>query len=393
MIQYSFSTMLMAVLSTNIILLITSLCFCHKSLLVSVGYKMFMLLLGIAFLRCIFPFQFSFTTNIALCAPLSYAVSLFCHTLFTIGSFNISLWTVTELVWLIGIAVNLRQFVKRQSDFHYYVITHSTDITQEGSYSAILDEICGQKPNPFRVLELPGLQIPVLYGMRSPSILVPVGMDISEYDLHYLLSHEAAHYFHRDILVKACLSLMTIIFWWNPACYLLKEQLDAILEMRIDHAVAGDTADTIIDYVNCLISVAAFSPDKTAGGNRKSGSSIALLDSNFYNNLMNRYHILCVKPKPCAKLLHMALLALTVSLYLLSYLYIFEARYIPPNQSATTIEASSENTYAILREDGLYDIYLGDFQVDTVSDLTYYPADMPVFKSLDEVPEELLIHY
>lgn len=82
-----------------------------------------------------------------------------------------------------------------------------------------------------------------------------------------------------------------------------------------------------------------------------------------------------------------------ITIYLVSYSFILEARYILPEENETTVELTIDSTYAVLNEDGLYDIYYGDYIINTTQELNYYPSDMPVYDSLEEVPEELRVHY
>lgn len=389
MLQYSFSTVLMAVLSSNIIIIFTAVCFCRKDLLVSIGYKMFALLLGIAFLRFAFPFQFSFTTNLVFPDTLSRGISFLRYYFYQSEYINISIWGIFESVWIIGILVRLGIFVIRHLAFNHRVVWQSRNLTDDERYSHLLDEICGDGPNPFSVYELGGLKVPVLYGIRHPRILVPAGMEMPERELRYLLSHETAHHYHHDILIKLGLSLLTIIYWWNPACYVLKAQLDAVLEMRVDNYVAGDNFDSKFGYLNCLVYVAEHTVDQAEKSIKLPESSIALFNLKQYSALTNRFDVMGGEPKPYARVLHVTALAMTVALFLFSYFFIFEARYAAPEEDMQTVDLSGPSTYAVLNDDNTYDVYYGGYQMDTVDTLDNYYEGMVVYDSLDEVPAEL----
>ena len=388
MIQYSFSTVFMAFLSSNLIIVFTAICFCNRDLLVSFGYRMFALVLGITLLRFVFPFQFSFTKNIVLSNSLSHIISRIGHTRFMIDSLRISLWSIFEFIWIMGILVRLALFVKDELVFNHQVVWESINLTNDERYSRLLDEVCGDRPNPFWVFGLEGLKVPVLYGIRHPRILIPAGLEMPENELRYLLSHETAHHYHHDILIKLGLSLLTIVYWWNPACYALKAQLDAVLEMRVDNRVAGDTYDSKHGYLNCLVYVAEHKTDPTAKRIKLPENSIALFNMKKYNTLTNRFEIMDGEPKPYAKLLHVTVLAMTIAIYLFSYFYIFEARYFTPRDEAT-IEMSAYNNYAVLNENGTYNIYYGDILLETADSLESYPEGTPVYQNYDEVPAEL----
>lgn len=388
MLEYSFSTVLMAVLSSNIIIIFMAACFCHKNTLVSIGYKMFALLLGITFLRIALPFQFSFTTNVTLTPLLSQAISFFRERRFVIGSFKYSMWNICEFIWLVGILVKMTKFIKDHLVFNHWVVWYGIDVTEEGYYSQLLDEICGDAPNPFCIIELQGLDVPMLYGVRHPRILIPIGMKMSESNLRYLFAHETAHHFHHDILIKTGINLLTIAYWWNPACYVLKAQLDAVLEMRIDDQVSGNTFDSIREYLKCLIFVADLGNDKTGKHIKAPSNTLSLAKARFFNNTVNRFHMMGETPRPYARLLHVFAFALTVSLCLLSYFFIFEARYATPKESMTTIDLSAPGTYAVINEDNTYSIYYKGYLLETVDSLEHYSEDTPVYNSIEEVPSE-----
>ena len=94
--QYSFSTVLMAFLSSNLIIVFTAVCFRHKDLLVSFGYKMFALLLGLTFLRFVLPFEFPFATNLVFPEILSRAVSFLRYPFYQSEHIRTSIWSIFE---------------------------------------------------------------------------------------------------------------------------------------------------------------------------------------------------------------------------------------------------------------------------------------------------------
>ena len=389
--EFSLSTMLMAVFSSTIIIIFTAVCFCNRNLLVSFGYKMFAVLLGITFLRVVLPIQFPFTANIVLPDSISQAVALFRRPLYTVGPYVISRWGIFEIVWAIGSLAGLSIFLTRHLIFNHQVVWNSRNLSSDERYCRLLEEICGDRPNPFWVFELNGLEVPVLYGIRHPRILIPAGLEIPDKELRYLLSHEATHHYHHDILIKLGLNLLTIVYWWNPACYVLRAQLDAVLEMRVDNRVAGSTFDSRFGYLNCLVYVAEIDVDRKVKRIKPPANSIALFNLRRFNSLTNRFDIMGRTPKRYAKPLHIAALVVTVSLYLLSYTFIFEARYFAPEQEATVRDTSSTGFYAVLSEENRYDIYFGNYLVETVDTLENHYGGMIVYNSLEDVPDELRV--
>lgn len=389
--EFSLSTMLMAVFSSTIIIIFTAVCFCNRNLLVSFGYKMFAVLLGITFLRVVFPFQFPFTSNVILPRFLSQIIANIWHTRFRVGSLGISIWSIFELIWVIGILIGTAVFITRQVVFNHQVVWNSRNLSSDERYCRLLEEICGDRPNPFWVFELNGLEVPVLYGIRHPRILIPAGLEIPDKELRYLLSHETTHHYHHDILIKLGLNLLTIVYWWNPACYVLRAQLDAVLEMRVDNRVAGSTFDSRFGYLNCLVYVAEIDVDRKVKRIKPPANSIALFNLRRFNSLTNRFDIMGRTPKRYARPLHIAALVMTVSLYLLSYTFIFEARYTGREKGVVARDTSSTGFYAVLSEENKYEIYYGDYLVDIVDTLENYYDGMIVYNSLEDVPDELRV--
>ncbi len=74
---------------------------------------------------------------------------------------------------------------------------------------------------------------------------------------------------------------------------------------------------------------------------------------------------------------HCLLLAL-ILLFLLSYVYIFEASSPPTVDIEDSVEPTAENSYFIKNEDGLYDFYLNGTYIETTDSLQYYPDDIPI---------------
>lgn len=392
MLYYSFSTVLMAFLSSNIIIIFTVICFCHKDLLVSFGYKMIALLLGITFLRFVLPFQFPFTLNLVFPELFSRAISFLRYNFYQSEYINISIWSILELVWIVGALVRLVIFIKDQLVFNHWVVWYSINLTNDEHYSRLLDEICGDSPNPFCVFELSGLKVPMLYGVRNPRILVPAGMELQEEELRYLLSHETAHHFHHDIVIKLGVSLLTVVYWWNPACHILKAQLDAILEMRIDDYVTDDTFDSKRGYLRCLVRVAEDKTDRAVKHIRVPDNSIALFNPKNFNTLTKRFEVMSGEPKPYARFLHVTALVITAAVYLFSYAFIFEARYATPEENMASVDSLDPSIYAVSMEDNTYDVYYNGFLLDKGSTLEQYPEGIAIYNSMDEVPPELRVY-
>lgn len=65
-------------------------------------------------------------------------------------------------------------------------------------------------------------------------------------------------------------------------------------------------------------------------------------------------------------------------------LFIWEAFVIPTSDHGTPFfTLTDENAYAILKEDGTYDLYLYDSFLENVNSLDGYMTSLPVYKKED----------
>lgn len=379
--NFSFSSVYMAVISSNLLLIILTLCFLNKKIMVNAGYKLLALFIAFTLIRFLLPFEFSFTYTLNLPEWISAIIVAIRHPWFYIGTYGVSPWTVLQAIWLSGFAIKLVRYIITQRKARYYILSHMWDVTKNERYQSILSEICREKgkPNHFTIVEVEGIQSPLLYGIRQPHILLPKDYELSDADLYYVFAHEAAHHFHHDLLAKTVIHFIDMIYWWNPFCRILVKQTDGILEMRIDDIVTVSKDRTVNNYIACLLNLADYNPkacplsldvcmplwviDKPKGYYTKDESIIT-----------RRFDMLQKSGEKKNHVLNLVLLLSVLSIYLVSHAFIWEAFYTPPEVEENTLAPSDDSVYAIEREDNTYDIYINGKYMETVDSLEYYPG-------------------
>lgn len=382
MLQSSISTILMAVITTNIFLALLTLFFCDANLMVRAGYKLLALLAAFSILRFVLPIELPFTITIPLPPLVSDVIVLIYGELFTFRGQFVSLWMLFKLVWALGFILGLVRYVLSYLRARRYIVLFGKAIGHKEPYRALLDQICGERGrrNRFTVLEMPGLHSPVLFGFLSPKILLPEGLALPERQLYYVLHHEASHHFHHDLWLKNAIKLISLVYWWDPFCILLNKQADTILEMRIDDSLTRSDSVRTGEYMNCLIDM---SENALRRAPLPKTFTMSLLPAG-RSPLKNRFLMLTDnqgKPHPA---LHAAILLFTVSVYLLSYAFVPEAcvsmeHFASVHVGDNSIPFPVGNGYAVHKGDGTYDIYFLNTYVETVDSLAYYPKDIPVY--------------
>ncbi len=388
-VQTSLSTVMMAVVTTNMFLILLALCLMNKKLLVRSGYRLLALFALFTALRFVLPVELPFTLTLKLPYSVSQIIAR-CHDrLFHFGGQSISLWQLFKIIWGIGFVITVAIHLFSYYRSTKYIILHGKELTKTEPYKELLDEICASKKrtNLFRVIELPGLDIPVLFGLIHPRILIPENFNLSKQNLAFILQHEATHHFKHDLWLKNIIKIITLAYWWDPFSWLLNRQADVILEMRIDNSLTTQSAEVTHDYMQCLIDISELAGKrKLLPGNLTMG----FFRSN-RKDLRNRFRLMMANQSKPSTVWSLLLVSIALGIYLLSYAVIAEG-YTPARECITNADLNetvpslgnlmfptADNSYFIDNEDGTYDFYMNGKYWETVGSLDFYSEDIPVY--------------
>lgn len=381
MLNYSFTTVLMAVLTSNLIIIAIAICFRSNKILLSVGYKLLAVFLIFTLIRFVFPFEIDkmfvlgIARNIVLPEFLSIIISYFVKAVVKPFGFKISLWTLFEVVWVVGIVYQVVHYLRELYKYEYFVACWSDDATEEEPYRTCLAKACGDRKNRFQLLKLPGIPSPCLYGIRRPRILIPANMKINDQDLYYVLRHEVSHHYHHDLVIKRIVSILCMLYWWNPVCSVFQKQVDKLLEIRIDDSLVQNDPKVSLEYLSALVHIV----ENMDGSIKGSNNFIVSLSQKNSSALAQRFEMVCNKKPRANILLSVGLLALIIVMYIGSYLITFENRYLIESEDVENTAALVDAIYAVPRDDGTYDIYYGEFFIENVETLINQAPDIPVY--------------
>lgn len=372
MLEFSFSSVYMAVISTNLLIIILTFCFRNKKIMINAGYRLLWVFAVLTVVRLLLPFEFPFTKTLHIPEIISKFIVWIRHPFIYIGSFDVDCWKILLLVWVSGIIVFFIRYIRLQNISRYRILANQMEVTTDKHYQILLNRVCSEMKhqNHFRIFEVEGLTIPHLFGVFAPCILLPSGHSYSDEQLYYIMMHEASHHFRHDLLIKQIVNVINILYWWNPFCRTLVSQTNIILEMRIDDAVTNTNPEKIKEYLHCLIELAE---SKITSITLSDSNSISLLPEN-EEVLVERFEMLIASSHKKKHLLNLILLFSVISLFLLSHLFILETPYYTDEVKESTIAITQENTYAIMKEDGTYDVYGFGLLLENTESLDYYPG-------------------
>ncbi len=371
--EYSFSTVYMAIIASNILLILLTCFFRNKNIMINAGYRLLAIFIVLTIIRFLLPFEMPFAKRILFPEWISAYITPIRHIWFTIGSIDVTIWLFLQIIWAIGFVVKLVPYIRLQLQSRYYILSHMWDVSHKEPYQSLLDTICAEhkRKNTFCVAEVTGLKIPVLYGIIKPYILLPKEQNLTEEELYYILAHEASHHFHHDLITKFLVRLIDMIYWWNPFCRVLTKQTDMILEMRIDDVITDSEKHSIQDYLRCLIQL----KESITESNPVSDAVSMPLFSSYADDsedLVKRFEMLVSSNQKKKHSLNIAFLILVLSLYLSSYTFILEAFYATPENIEDTFTPTEAGFYAIQKEDNTYDIYYDNLFIENTDSLEYY---------------------
>ena len=393
MLHFSFSTVLMALLTSSVLVGLITVVFHNENTLACAGYKLLGVFVGLTVIRLIFPFEFPFTANINFSSTLSEIVTIFRKPQIQILHTTFSLWNLFEIIWIIGIIFNIIRYINQHRRAHDYILKYGHDHTKDIRYKTILDTICirHNKKNIFRVMELPNMNIPIIYGLKNPYIILPDNLSISEDQLYYVFYHEAMHHFHHDFLIKSIIRLFSIIYWWNPAFTILYKQTNTLLEMHIDEIITHKETDITDKYAECLLymkknSIKHSSQPMSDFLKKESCYLVQSQDKDFKRRLVMLLRDFAIPKKVFTSIILTVLMA---GIYLSSYFIILETYYyLPQFIEEPSFVPDEDNTYFIQDDAFHYDIYINGIYTETVDSLEGYPDGIKIYNKQGELIHE-----
>ena len=378
MIELSFYTILMAFLTSTVLFSLSCIFFSSSKRILNVGYKTIAFISFLSILRLVVPIDFDFTAILPM-IELAKQISFFiCQHRIAFFSIRLSIWDILLVIWLIGILFQLILYWRQYKQIDRIVIQTGKNVSYHSNYMKAFQsiQISYGISQQLPVYEIPMLSSPMLFSIRNPRILLPAENNYSDDDLHFIFRHEMTHFLHHDLLYKFFFQLLFIVYWWNPLKYILKRQVNNLLEINVDSSLTQNFEDAI-PYMECLIKI----KKQCAVSNKNYFDSCTLSISNIKEGSLEKRFQLLAHPSKQPHRFSGIFILISISIFLSSYFVTWEP--LPVDNSSTMNEQdfilTEENAYAILNEDGTYDIYLYGEYLETVTSLKYYDSSLPVY--------------
>lgn len=221
------------------------------------------------------------------------------------------------------------------------------------------------KTASFRVVQGREITVPFIFGLWRPVIALPEA-GLSEEEWYYILSHEMAHYYHRDLWLRSACEILHMVYWWNPFVGLLRSRLIVFQERHIDAEITQKLdEERMLDYLSCLIKMAKLRPavhEETWVAGFHGRAQLQDRISRLLELQENKEE----KPmggKYCFSHFLGAVLLVLFALFLPTLITLEPNGGVPDEISEECFMLTPENAYLILNEEGKYEVYAdGEFK-------------------------------
>ena len=256
---------------------------------------------------------------------------------------NFSYLDAFVCVWVVGTAIlMLRYFVNYQKAMRSITRYASPCGQREYTSLDVVKQEIG-KSKKVSLCTIPNISVPFGIGIFRKTILLPQN-SFTDQELYYVLLHEYTHFLNHDIPVKMMVSVFCCIFWWNPAVYLLKADLEQTLEMKCDVSVAHDL-DTQgkAAYLRTIVGVIKQSSAK----NSTPYTSTALFQTGQMLDIKERFDVVMHDGTRHDRTLSQIMLFLSgVCIFVLSYAILPQPKFdAPSSKKDGCIEFDSDTAY------------------------------------------------
>ena len=323
--------------------------FCRRSLffIQYLGIRSLVILFACCLFRLLFPVELATVIVINSPSILNPIHDFFYAPIqgdLTTMSICIYIWIIVAFVLLLRFAIVYCQYAKNLSKMRY--------IATEQVYT-IAKEVIGDT-SKIKITLSHMVSVPMVSGFHNATIVLP-DITYSDQELHLIIEHEYAHFKNGDAYIRMLITVFCAIFWWNPVVYLLKYDLDNILEIKCDRSVIKSKKKAeIITYGEILLQFA------TVGIHN--GAPFVTSEFSSDKAIKQRFNLLF---QPSISIKRQRILIFFVTSFLIlawlcSYLFSFQSQYNTPQniESAEAVsiseKANADGTYTIAFEDGSF---------------------------------------
>lgn len=253
-------------------------------------------------------------------------------------------------IWVIGAAIALIRLGLR-----YYRL--AVKIRDMKAKSVPVSAVILEATERVRVYKTNEADVPIVVGLLNGVIIIP-DRDYTEKELEIIIRHEYTHKKNRDLLIQLLANILCAIYWWNPAVYLFRKDLEQYFELRCDKTVtAGMSKKEMAEYLDVLLKI-------YTGQQGNSRNTVGVIENYKAcgKELKERFERLSESFEKRSRqyMGRMAAVVITICLLAVSYMFIIQSNYDAPEMEDGAVEVSPENAHIVRLKDGRYILQMSD---------------------------------
>lgn len=218
------------------------------------------------------------STSINTLTPTSESV--IDSTINTSSKSEIDIVRVFSFIWMFGVLILIGTLVTGHKKLKDIINSSMKNITS--AHEEILC-ICMKTMNIRNEVELSyssKISSPSLCGIIKPKILIPISVaeNVCDEEFKYIIMHELTHLKNKDIFINWVITLLSIIYWFNPILLYGFHKMRQDLEISCDARVISylDKGKNL-QYGNAIVRVLEL---RSSNSNRLIGTTSMVMNSS-----------------------------------------------------------------------------------------------------------------
>lgn len=208
-----------------------------------------------------------------------------------VSSFHIeSEGTVLDIIFIIWLAGSLLFLVCCFANYYFFrrkMRLHGKKVGNLWDACCVQGIPATEKFKQIDILICGDAVSPMIIGYRKSYLCLP-DKDWSDFDLHMIYLHEAAHARNHDLIWKLMFAIANALQWFNPLAYLLRANAEEYIELSCDNEVIKNMSnDQRKEYAEFLLYLLQ--------GAKKRRTSLAMGTVESGRRLKTRFRILLDK--------------------------------------------------------------------------------------------------
>lgn len=316
--------------------------------LLQTSLRIFAIIGVLLLIRVFMPVEIGFTNEMVSYEIYPTVLDILNKPICAYGSYCIDLKTILMLIWFVVAAFLLYHRIKCYRSFvrGFAFLAQICERKFESTLAEV--KIANHYEFPTTLIVHESIDSVMEFGLFQQTILLP-DAQYSERELQYILHHELEHFANKTNWIKLFITILEVVFWWNPLVYLFKNATSHLLEIYCDHSISKRFSEREkLEYLECLLQEA-----KREYAVRARKKSYNISNFSFGSQLKQRFHILLEGGRN--KLLESMIYVLVLGVFVLSYSIVIQPGYAPPSVNFNNV---LDQQYDIRFEDGKYVVYI-----------------------------------